>query len=321
MLKTVTVDSYLLEILQECMKTETLKDFVLVGGTALALQRGHRISVDIDLFTSLEYGDMPTSEIETFFENNFPDNQIEGLEELKKRALGYHIRTKNINDDELKIDLFYTENFIFPIKQIGSFRIADEREIAAMKMLAIGIGANRIKDYWDIHELLEDYTITDMIRWGYERNQYTLTVEDIVNGLKDVTKLEPVQGLIKNLKENSWSFVQTDICNAINQEQKYIDNIMSFIEKKEILLESLNNWAKSKRTLPTDKIINGFNELIIQFTSYQDSLNVIERVNQFIDDEISYKLNLLLNKDEIQKVNNMLRHELDYLKINQGRHI
>lgn len=53
MLKTSTVNPYLFEILQKCMDTEILENFVLVGGTALALQRGHRISVDIDLFTDI----------------------------------------------------------------------------------------------------------------------------------------------------------------------------------------------------------------------------------------------------------------------------
>lgn len=320
MLKTITVNSYLLDILQKCMNTNILKDFVLVGGTALALQRGHRISIDIDLFTSLGYGEMPTDDIKDFFENNFSENQVDGLNDLKNRALGYHIRTKD-KDKELKIDLFYTENFIFPIKQIGNIRLADEREIAAMKMLAIGIGANRIKDYWDIHELLEDYSITDMIRWGYERNQYTLTIEDIVKGLNDVIKLEPVQGLIQNIKDNSWSFVQTDICNALNAERQNIQNIMSFIDNKEEIITLLYKWSKSKRTLPTQEITEKFGALINNYASYQDSFNVNERINQFINDEILFKLKHELNEEEIRKIDKMLRHETDFLEIKKGRNI
>ena len=33
----------------------------LVEGTSLALQRGHRLSIDIDLFTGVPYGEMKTS--------------------------------------------------------------------------------------------------------------------------------------------------------------------------------------------------------------------------------------------------------------------
>ena len=54
-----TVSAPLLSILRKLMASEVFKDFRLVGGTALALQRGHRRSVDIDLFTDLDYADMP----------------------------------------------------------------------------------------------------------------------------------------------------------------------------------------------------------------------------------------------------------------------
>ena len=52
MLFTETVASSTLELLRRLMKDIALRDFVLVGGTSLALQVGHRISVDIDLFSN-----------------------------------------------------------------------------------------------------------------------------------------------------------------------------------------------------------------------------------------------------------------------------
>jgi hypothetical protein len=38
------------------MKEPILENFILVGGTSLSLQLGHRISIDIDLFTDSPYG-------------------------------------------------------------------------------------------------------------------------------------------------------------------------------------------------------------------------------------------------------------------------
>jgi len=49
-----------LELLNFLMQQSNLQQFYLVGGTALALQLGHRISVDLDLFTS---SDFETNEI------------------------------------------------------------------------------------------------------------------------------------------------------------------------------------------------------------------------------------------------------------------
>ena len=48
MLQTQTIQPKLLELLNKIMSTDVFNDFNLVGGTSLALQLGHRISVDID---------------------------------------------------------------------------------------------------------------------------------------------------------------------------------------------------------------------------------------------------------------------------------
>jgi hypothetical protein len=49
-LNTVQSDTY--ELLKKLMQIPELCDFVLVGGTNLSLKFGHRISVDLDLFTN-----------------------------------------------------------------------------------------------------------------------------------------------------------------------------------------------------------------------------------------------------------------------------
>jgi len=49
MLRKETVSESTLALLKTLMHDDALKDFFLVGGTALALQIGHRISIDLDL--------------------------------------------------------------------------------------------------------------------------------------------------------------------------------------------------------------------------------------------------------------------------------
>ena len=46
-----TVSPLLRNVLHEMMSCEIFAPFLLVGGTALSLQLGHRVSDDIDLFT------------------------------------------------------------------------------------------------------------------------------------------------------------------------------------------------------------------------------------------------------------------------------
>lgn len=54
MLQTQSVDPKLLELLKKIMNCDLFTDFNLVGGTSLALQIGHRKSIDIDLFGNSE---------------------------------------------------------------------------------------------------------------------------------------------------------------------------------------------------------------------------------------------------------------------------
>src|SRR5689334_1038483 len=55
MLHTETVTAETLDLMKRLMADEKLKDFYLVGGTALALILGHRKSIDIDLFTNVDF--------------------------------------------------------------------------------------------------------------------------------------------------------------------------------------------------------------------------------------------------------------------------
>ncbi|TDE00439.1 nucleotidyl transferase AbiEii/AbiGii toxin family protein [Flavobacterium sandaracinum] len=63
MLCKETVSKEMWELLQRLMKDEKLKDYILVGGTALALRLGHRLSVDLDLFTTKTFNSQMSSNI------------------------------------------------------------------------------------------------------------------------------------------------------------------------------------------------------------------------------------------------------------------
>lgn len=55
MLQFSSIEPRTLDVLKELMQVEEINDFYLVGGTALALYFGHRLSVDIDLFSTTEF--------------------------------------------------------------------------------------------------------------------------------------------------------------------------------------------------------------------------------------------------------------------------
>lgn len=59
MLSYSTVESYTLELLKALMQEELFSSLRLVGGTALALQYGHRQSVDLSFFDDADAQMMP----------------------------------------------------------------------------------------------------------------------------------------------------------------------------------------------------------------------------------------------------------------------
>ncbi len=124
------------------------KKFYLFGGTALALQIGHRISVDFDLFIN----------------ERLPARILEDAKRiLKGHAVAQTYRAPeqlNITADGVKMTFFsYQYPTIEPFVFFHSVPLASITEIAAMKAHAIG---QRLayKDYVDWYVMLKDGHVT-----------------------------------------------------------------------------------------------------------------------------------------------------------------
>ncbi len=78
MLYTTTVAPSTWELLGKLMKLPSLQNFGLVGGTNLSLRYGHRLSIDLDLFTDEPFNN---DEILIEIERNFLN--IEVVDESK----------------------------------------------------------------------------------------------------------------------------------------------------------------------------------------------------------------------------------------------
>lgn len=209
-----TVSASLLSILRKLMSSEVFKDFRLVGGTALALQRGHRRSIDIDLFTDLDYAKMPVADMRNYLEKEFSVHN--GTDSMDMPANGYHIFLSEGQEPPVKVDFFYTNPFIFPYIEEDGLRISDQREIAAMKLGVIGNQIYRQKDYWDIHDLLEDYSLSEMIQWALQRDLYSFTKDDVIKGLQHVNQVEESPMGIVSLKLLSyWELKVLDLMEEV----------------------------------------------------------------------------------------------------------
>ena len=203
-----TVSPVLVDCLHKLMAHPAFKDFYLVGGTSLALQRGHRLSIDIDLFTCVPYGEMNTTEIEAALLEMFP--YTDRTEELHHSQMVYSMYVGDSKEDCVKLDLCYDDPLIFSSIEIDGLRIASEKEIAAMKIQAITQTVQRRKDFWDIHELLESYTLSEMVDWGIQRYPWSVTKESVKDGIERLPNIKDFTEVVC-VKGKYWEFIIEDL--------------------------------------------------------------------------------------------------------------
>jgi predicted nucleotidyltransferase component of viral defense system len=155
MLQTQTVYPETLGILSALMQDPLLNDFYLVGGTALSLQIGHRISVDIDLFTNLPFDSiMLSAELKQKY--SFKENQNRG----------YFLQGQ-ING--VKVDILkYPYKPLSPIIEIENIRMVVPADISSMKMAAI-TNRGRKRDFIDLFFLLKQFSLKQIIDWYQQK--------------------------------------------------------------------------------------------------------------------------------------------------------
>jgi len=124
----------------ESLTAPELDGWTLAGGTGLALQLGHRISIDFDFFRTDGFS---------------PDHLF--------RCLGKIGRVEVLQEDDhtltaivadVKVSFFsVTDEFLFPTVPYSFFKIARQRDIALMKLAAIS-GRGSRKDFVDLYTIL-----------------------------------------------------------------------------------------------------------------------------------------------------------------------
>lgn len=170
MLHTETIDQSTLELLKKLQSKKYLDGFSLVGGTALALLYGHRKSIDIDLFSDFSF------DVEQLLEKLSSDFQFKLFFSAENTIKG------SIN--EIQVDFIAHRYPLIgkPLKLEG-ISILTVEDIAAMKLNAIAVSGQRVKDFIDIYYLLEEFSLADLI--SFYKQKYAQYNE--VNVLKSIT--------------------------------------------------------------------------------------------------------------------------------------
>lgn len=200
MLSYKTVEPHTLELLKRIMAEPLFADMRLVGGTALALQYGHRQSVDLDVF-----GSMPQDAEEM-------EDRLSLIGELHVIKSSDRIRIYLL--DKIKVDFVDYSRYPWIDNPVvdGSVRLASPKDIAAMKVNAAE-GRGTKKDFIDIYFLLQHYSLSDILDFYSQKYpEYSK-----FRALMSLTYFEDAEGQLmpKMFKAVSWETIKKEINNAV----------------------------------------------------------------------------------------------------------
>jgi len=157
MLHKSTVDESTLELLRQLQQKDYLKGFYLVGGTALALKMGHRKSVDLELFSNFSFD---TTQLLENLSADFPFKLLFSANNTLKGSI-----------NKVQVDILaHRYPLIAEPDNVENISILSNEDIVAMKLNAITVSGQRVKDFIDIYYLLNSFTVEEMI--GFYKKKY-----------------------------------------------------------------------------------------------------------------------------------------------------
>jgi hypothetical protein len=151
-------------------RLRAFRDFYLAGGTALALQIGHRISVDFDLFCDGPIDRALLTEVKKIF----PDSPVEPVINNPDELTAFV--------GQVKVTfLSYPFPIIEPLAAVEGLRMMSVKEIGATKAYTIG-RRGTYKDYVDLYFIIAgEYSSLEEIigmaerKYGHEFNSRLFT--------------------------------------------------------------------------------------------------------------------------------------------------
>ena len=205
MLSFQSVKSDTLELLKAISALSEIQETRLVGGTALALQYGHRQSVDLDFF-----GHLPE-------DKDVLTDAVKRVGEVTILNRSKMILQMVVN--QVKVDFVDYSRYPWidePVMGDG-FVLASDKDIAAMKVNAI-IGRGTRKDFIDLYVLLQHYSLTEIM--GFYQQKYPEFSE--YRALLSMTYFDDaeMQDMPLMFIDTPWETMKKSIIKAVEAYQK-----------------------------------------------------------------------------------------------------
>ncbi len=200
MLRTEVLEPGTLGILRAVLANETFESFNLVGRTALALQFGHRLSIDLDFFTT------------DLFDKELIKSELSDIG-------NWHIDSENkiglrgaLNG--IKIDFVtYRYPLLEPIRIIDGIRMLSQADISAMKLSAVSNRGAK-KDFYDMYFLLRRHSFAQLCNW-YKAKFQTNNLFMLLKSITYFDDAELTETPVLLADKVSWEVVKETILHEV----------------------------------------------------------------------------------------------------------
>jgi hypothetical protein len=190
-------------VLGKVAALRSIQQFYLAGGTGLALQIGHRGSVDLDFFSK------------NAFHTGTLKQELAGAGNL-------YIMLETVDTldgalDDVKVSFFeYRYDILFPLLFFRGVAVADLRDIAAMKLTAISSRGSK-KDFIDFYFLLEAFPLPELLH--FFEGKFRGIEYSTIHLLKSLSYFEDAEDepMPRMLTDVSWEQVKKKILTEVNR--------------------------------------------------------------------------------------------------------
>ena len=227
------------DVLDKISSFESIKDYVMIGGTALSLQLKHRLSEDIDFCQWKKFKDQKLSVDCTIIEK-----ELATIGEFKKFFIGNGQVDYIIN--EVKITFLCDSRLKQPenlklLDYKNNVKLADIHSIGAMK-LEVLLRRSTFRDYYDIFSIIK------------AGKDFNAIVDDALKYSKHVLRSRDVISMLSNGSQFDGQDIK-HLCPQYNVTPKDIENFLTPHIKK--YAESKGKVFPNKILMPSCEEDNG----------------------------------------------------------------
>jgi len=202
MLHTEVLEPGTLDILKAVLDCDTFDSFNLVGGTALALQFGHRLSIDLDFFSGEPF-DKELAKAELVTIGDWITNS--------ENKIGLRGELNGIKMDFVT----YPYPLLEPTTVIEGVRMLSQADISAMKLSAVtNRGAK--KDFYDILFLLKQHSFAQLCEW-YKQKFRTNNLFMLLKSLTYFDDAELTETPVLLAKKTNWDIVKKTLRSEVDR--------------------------------------------------------------------------------------------------------